>query len=245
MGNRCKMGDKNPYGVDNQQWLSFFQGNLKITPKGGRMENEINIKPAKNRWKRACIAVSIVSGLALLSCVTLLIINNIRYTQNYDIFNKEISTRKQQLEKCKTSASIQCSADVASEQNQNADRYLIVKEWGVKFKVEAFSELSYSITENRLDFKGELRSIPSWELDGGFSFDSAKDDIRYIIRQPQNNDPLKKCKESCPIIVASINDYNLYLGHSQNNSYNSFEEENYAGVAIYLLDLMISNAEAI
>jgi len=132
---------------------------------------------------------------------------------------------------------------VSTESNA---QYLTVSKWGVHFPIpDAFSKLEYSISDNRLDFKGILPSIPSWELDGGFSFDSAKDEILYVVHQPRDNDPFAGCTTSCPTLATSVNGYNLYLGHRQNGIYDSLVEENYAGVAIYLLELMVINAEAI
>ena len=197
------------------------------------MENKQTYHQTKDKWKG--VALLLIALSVILTVATVVFAIN-------SVQTDEDSNTSAKLDDADVNSN---DTSMEFDDTSEASEYLVVKEWGLKLNVEVFSALDYSISGERLDFKGNLSVIPGWELEGGFFFESAKDEILYLVRRPQNDDPFKECLGSCPVLITTVNNYNIYFSHRQMYYHESLVEENYAGVAFYLLARMVMEAEAI
>jgi len=132
------------------------------------------------------------------------------------------------------------STDETEKEYANNDaEYLIVKEWGIRFKKPTgFTGLSYVVTgENSLDFIGSIA-----DLEGG-TFQMSDDWASGVFRISQYDDYREDCYTYCPPLAFSLNGYNYYFSHPQNIM--SHETASYETVYVYLLNFMTKGAEAI
>jgi len=196
-------------------------------------DENINLGAGRNGWKLTAIILIAVSVI-LAGTTTWFVIQSARKQADND-------------ESSQTDSTPPDGDDPASGPDEPipSDMYLVVSEWGLKFKIPTgFTELSYEITDNRLNFKGSL-TAEHWHNGAigisDFSINSAIDEFMYIIRHPKDNDPSAECKASCFQFIITSGDYNYYMGGAQNRTYKNQIEELQAVIAGYLLTQMAFN----
>jgi len=147
------------------------------------MENS-NVKP-KNTWKVIAITL-IVSTVILAGTTTWFAI------QNNDKENDN-----------------QGNSSIVEDTSK-----LVVKEWGLFFiRPQGFTELSYRITNNRLDFAGIMstnRDVGMNAIPAHFSF-KFDDDFVHIERYRQDDDPLWDCLVGCNPYIETSDGYRYYF----------------------------------
>jgi hypothetical protein len=194
----------------------------------------------KNPWQIATILL-ITTSVLLAGATVYFATRSINSAERND--NASINVGQP-----KTEETVECPEEVAITPPEASETdYLVVKEWGIRFKrPTGITELSYTISDNELTFMG-LLSAKYWNSPAqvpDFKFDSAIDREMVVLRNPENNDPLKNCQASCPMAVRSVGGYNYYLLRPQgSNSYTSELQEIQAGIAYYNLAFMINTFE--
>jgi len=179
----------------------------------------------KTRWKIIAIAFIVLSVLLVGS------------TAYFAIRNANNTGEKSSIEPPADTPKKEC--EVESDITAN---YLVVEEWGIRFKKPVgFTELSYAINDNRLDFAGIFDSNHGVDV---FRFNSAADEFAWIIRYPENNDP-NTGHTTAPPPIASKDGYNYRFVKPQQSSWESVFRENQAIIASFLLQYMAEHIEFI
>jgi hypothetical protein len=191
------------------------------------MEHNQKSYQSINKWKIAAISLAALS--VILAGTTIVFASQNRQEPSAANPITSESNENQKEDEVKPSE--------PSDNMDTSTRYLTVTEWGVRFKVpEEFTELSYTITGNKLIFAGNLPFIDS---DASISFDLTNDPLVNVIRYPQDDDPNIGCEGACyEIKIGSNRGYNYYVWQRQNVLYTSSDEIQYIPIAIYLLKRM-------
>jgi len=129
----------------------------------------------------------------------------------------------------------------------NKDDYLVVNEWNIRFKKPiGFTELSYSVNGNRLDFSGYFDGEPVTALHplSSLQFNSAINDFNYVQRYAKDNDPCEGLTAGCDSLRVNLGDY-IYAFITPQQSPFSQEEEYLGTISTFLLGYMFSQIEII
>jgi|GEM_PF-5287097 len=197
----------------------------------------------KNKWKPLTI-VFIITSVLFAGTTMFFVIQSIHNSKknNEPTANSEQDTREE------------CTNEVVVTPETNEGDDLVVSEWGIRFrKPLGFTELSYSISDNRLDFSGHLdgrymvkAGMPTVY---GFRFNSATtDNFSYLMRYPENDDP---CTGTGPVPgcippLVSLGGFNYYfVPPCCGIEYSVTREEHLVFTAAYLLTFMAAHMEAV
>ena len=200
-------------------------------------------KTQKNNWKSLAIALIVVSVL-LAGAVAFFAVRSLNDNSEVAI-NSEQNTEQQDSEEEK------CADEVAIAPDVDEADYLVVSEWNIRFrKPVGFTEISFTINDNRLDFSGHLDGRymvdAGMPTEYGLRFISAMDNFSYLIRYPVDNNPCKEYNPTCTSRLVSFGGFDYYfIPPSGNIKYSVTREEHLVFTAAYLLTYMAAHMEAI